>query len=427
MRVRQTALTLLMREEEGGFANLLLSDSVLARAGEDAGLLTALFYGTVERRLTLDYAIGTLAGREVSSLSPHTRAALRLGLYQIYFTRIPAHAAVSETVALGENAGERGLLNAVLRRATKEPLPLPPATRQARYLSVKYSFPLSTVRHFISLYGEETEALLSAFNRVSPLTVTVNTSRISRDALLALWREQGIEAEKTAYAARSLRLAESVSPEKLPGFDEGYFLVQDEASACAMEALGASSGDRVVDVCSAPGGKILSLITGIGGEGEFHAFDLHESKLSLIRDSAERLGVSLTVAACDATVGEPSLFGQADRVICDVPCSGLGVLGKKPDLRYRERSEALAPLGYEILLKSTEYLKTGGVLLYSTCTLSPDENEENVRRFLAARRDFFPVDFSFGSGLASKDGMLTLLPHKHGTDGFFMAKLKKIN
>ena len=126
MRVRQTALTLLMREEEGGFANLLLSDSVLARAGEDAGLLTALFYGTVERRLTLDYAIGTLAGREVSSLAPHTRAALRLGLYQIYFTRIPAHAAVSETVALGENAGERGLLNAVLRRATKEPLPLPP-------------------------------------------------------------------------------------------------------------------------------------------------------------------------------------------------------------------------------------------------------------------------------------------------------------
>lgn len=427
MNVRRTALSLLLAEEEGGFANLILSDSVLSRAGEEAGLLTALFYGTVERRLTLDYAIGTLAEREVTALSPHTRGLLRLGLYQIYFTRIPAHAAVSETVALGENAGERGLLNAVLRRAAKTPLPLPPEGRRARYLSVKHSFPLSTVRHFLSLYGEETEDLLSAFNRVAPLTVTVNTSRISCDGLLALWREQGITAEKTAYAARSLRLSESISPEKLPGFAEGYFLVQDEASALAVEALGAQRGDTVVDVCSAPGGKILSLATGIGGEGCFYAFDLHESKLSLIRASAARLGVDVAVSMCDATKGEPRLLGKADRVICDVPCSGLGVLGKKPDLRYRERSEGLASLGYEILQNSKKYLKTGGVLLYSTCTLSPDENEENVRRFLAAEPDFVPLAFSFSGGLESADGMLTLLPHKHGTDGFFMAKLKKIN
>ena len=259
------------------------------------------------------------------------------------------------------------------------------------------------------------------------LTVTVNTSRISCDGLLALWREQEITAEKTAYAARSLRLSESISPEKLPGFAEGYFLVQDEASALAVEALGAQRGDTVVDVCSAPGGKILSLATGIGGEGCFYAFDLHESKLSLIRASAARLGVDVAVSMCDATKGEPRLLGKADRVICDVPCSGLGVLGKKPDLRYRERSEGLASLGYEILQNSKKYLKTGGVLLYSTCTLSPDENEENVRRFLAAEPDFVPLAFSFSGGLESADGMLTLLPHKHGTDGFFMAKLKKIN
>ena len=427
MSVRHTALALLLAlEERGGFANLLLSDAVIDRAGEDAPLLTALFYGTVERRLTLDYAIGVLAARDTESLSPHTRNLLRLGLYQIYFMRIPPHAATDKTVSMGENKGERALVNAVLRRAAREPLPLPPEGREARHLSVKHSFPLSTVRHFLSLYGkEETEALLSAFNRVSPLTVTVNGAKTTREDYLSRLADANIDASPAPYARASVRLSASVSPEKLPGFSEGLFLVQDEASALAAEALGAVEGDLIVDVCSAPGGKILSAASQMGGKGSFYAFDLHESKLSLIKESALRLGIPVTVRACDATVGCEALFGKADRVICDVPCSGLGVLGKKPDLRYREKSDTLAPLGLEILNTSAKYLKSGGVLLYSTCTLSPDENEENVRRFLAAHSEFAPVDFSFAGNLQSTDGCLTLLPHKHGTDGFFMAKLKK--
>lgn len=427
MSVRRTALSLLTAfEERGGFANLLLSDAVLAHAGEDAPLLTALFYGTVERRLTLDYAMGVLSARDSESLSAHTRNLLRLGLYQIYFMKTPAHAATDQTVSLGESKGEKALVNAVLRRAAQTPLPLPPEARTARFLSVKHSFPLSTVRHFLSLYGkEETDALLSSYNEVAPLTVTVNCGRTTRDAYLAALLDAGIPAEKTAYAARSVRLALSLPPEKLPHFKDGFFLVQDEASAIAMEALGAKAGDVIVDVCSAPGGKILSAATSVKGEGTFYAFDIHESKLSLIRESAERLGVSLHVGVLDATVGDPTLFGKADRVICDVPCSGLGVLGKKPDLRYREKSDSLAPLGLEILNTSAKYVKTGGVLLYSTCTLAPDENEENVRRFLDTHEDFAPIDFSFAGGLESRDGMLTLLPHQHGTDGFFMAKLMK--
>ncbi len=427
MSVRRTVLSLLLAlEERGGFANLLLSDAVVARAGDDAPLLTALFYGTVERRLALDYAIGVLSSRDTESLSSHTRNLLRLGLYQIYFTRIPAHAATDKTVALGENKGERALVNAVLRRAAKEPMPLPPEGRVARHLSVKHSFPLSTVRHFLDMYGkEETEALLSAFNRVSPLTVTVNGAKATREEYLSILKNAKIDATPTEYARASVRLALSESPERLPGFAEGLFLVQDEASALAAEALDARAGDLIVDVCAAPGGKILSAAASIGGEGRFYAFDLHESKLSLVRESAARLGIPVTVSACDATVGCEALFGKADRVICDVPCSGLGVLGKKPDLRYRERSDALAPLGLEILNTSAKYLKAGGVLVYSTCTLSPDENEENVRRFLAENPSFSPLEFSFAGGLASKDGCLLLLPHKHGTDGFFMAKLKK--
>ncbi len=428
MNVRRTALSLLMEEEKGGFANLLLSNSVLSMAGSDAPLLTALFYGTVERRLSLDYAIGALSKRDPMGLSPHTRALLRLGLYQIYFMRIPHHAAIYETVALGENQGEKGLLNAVLRRGAQAPMPLPPEGRKARYLSVKYSFPLSTVRHFIDLYGVgEAEALFAAFDRVSPLTVTVNTKKATVDELLCRFRAAGFSAERTLYSQRCLRLAESVSPEKLPGFGEGHFLVQDEASALAVEALGAVAGERIIDVCSAPGGKILSAAASLGGMGEFFAFDLYESKLSLIRESAARLGLSLSVAPCDATVGEPSLFGTADGVICDVPCSGLGVLGKKPDLRYREKNDALASLGLAILKRSARYLKKGGAILYSTCTLCPSENEENVRAFLAEDPSFVFEDFSFRGGLSSENGMLTLLPHKHGTDGFFMAKLRKID
>lgn len=427
MTVRRTALTLLTAlEERGGFANLLLSDAVLAHVGKDAPLLTALFYGTVERRLTLDYAIGVLAKRDVESLSLHTRNLLRLGLYQIYFMNIPAHAATDKTVSLGENKGERSLVNAVLRHAASTPLPLPPKERTARHLSVKHSFPLSTVRLFLSLYGDaETEALLSAFNTVSPLTLTVNGAKTTRGDYLSLLRAEGFSAEATVYAKRSIRLSSSVSPEKLPHFADGYFLVQDEASSLAAEALGAERGDLIVDVCSAPGGKILSAASSIAGEGSFYAFDLHESKLSLIRDSAERLGISVKVAACDATRGDPSLFGMADKVICDVPCSGLGVLGKKPDLRYREKSEELAPLGLAILNTSANYVKTGGVLLYSTCTLVPEENEKNVEAFLDEHPDFVAEDFAFAGGLGSENGMLTLLPHRHATDGFFMAKLRK--
>ena len=425
--VRGEALSLLLlAEEKDGFANLLLSDSAIRRAGEEAPLLTALFYGTVERRLTLDYAIGVLGARDTDSLTPHTRNLLRLGLYQIYFMRTPAHAATDMTVALGSDRGEKALVNAIMRRAADTPMPLPPEGRTARYLSVKYSFPLPTVRTFLSLYGkEETEALFGAFNRVSPLTLTVNLGKKTRDELISSLADASFSAQRTRYAKRSVRLDTSVSPERLPGFFAGDFLVQDEASSLAAEALGAKEGDLIVDVCAAPGGKILSAATSVRGIGEFYAFDLHESKLSLIRDSAERLGVRVTVEACDATKGREALFGRADRVICDVPCSGLGVLGKKPDLRYRERSEALAPLGLSILRTSAGYVKEGGVLLYSTCTLLPEENEENVMLFLKENSDFVLEDFAFEGGLKSENGMLTLYPHKHGTDGFFMAKLVK--
>lgn len=427
MNPRAAAVRLLLSlDARGGFANLVLSDDVLKEAGKDAPFLTALFYGAVERRLTLDYAACALSARSETDLSPHTRALLHVGLYQLYFMRTPAHAAVSETVALAKSKGEAAFVNAVLRRAASTPLPLPPEGRRARYLSVKESFPLPTVRRFLDLYGEEeTAALLSAFNDSHPLSLTVNTARVSVEALGERFAEAGLRWERGRYSPLTVKVYDSPPPTALPGFDEGLFFVQDEASAIAALALSPSAKDRIIDVCAAPGGKSLAAAVLAEGKSESFAFDLHESKLSLIRESAARLGLSLCVSALDAREGDASFDGTADRVICDVPCSGLGVLGKKADLRYRPLDGSLAPLGYDILCRSARYLKKGGVLVYSTCTLLPEENEENVNRFLANHEGFVGEDFAVGD-VGSEKGCLTLLPHKHGTDGFFVARIKKI-
>ncbi len=429
MNVRQTALKLLLEmEERDGFANLLLSDRVLADAGENSGFLTALFYGTVERKITLDYLIGALSGRSPEAVSLRARCILRLGLYQLLYMKVAPHAAVSETVSLGKDKGEKGFINAVLREAErkKDALPMPPPDKKARFLSVKHSFPLSTVRRFLTLFGEDTEKILAAYNECAPLSLTARSKEV-RDTLLSRFAEDGIRAEKTPFAPFGIRVHTPISPTSLYGFEEGLFFVQDEASGIAMAALAPEKGDTVIDVCAAPGGKIFGAAFLAEREGKFYAFDLYESKLSLIESGAKRLGIPLTVSAKDATKSESALFGKADRVICDVPCSGLGVLGKKADLRYREVNENLAPLQYEILCASARYLSAGGTLLYSTCTLTKEENEDNVLRFLKEHPNFSAVDFSVGEEktLQSRGGMLTLLPHQHGTDGFFMAKLVK--
>ena len=237
----------------------------------------------------------------------------------------------------------------------------------------------------------------------------------------------GIKAEVNTVVSNSLRISSSVNPERLPGFSEGYFFVQDRASAIAATALGAEKGHRIVDACSAPGGKSFATAILSLDEGDIHSFDLHESKLSLIRSGLERLGLkSIKVSTCDALTPSEELLGTADRVICDAPCSGLGVLGKKPDLRYKDLSSVaeLPALQLDILIASAKYLKVGGEMIYSTCTLNPEENERVVENFISNNTGFELVPFKVGT-LSADGGMLTLLPHVHGTDGFFMAKITR--
>lgn len=432
--VRRLALSLLAEwESSDKYANLLLdSPRVRDLTGQDRHFLTALLYGTVERLCTLDGMIARLTHKSADKLAPNTRRLLRLGLYQLfYMDGVSDHAAVNETVSLASNRGERSFVNAVIRAATRtEDITVPPAREKgmAAHLSFAYGFPVPLVLHFLSEYGEEEcEELLSAFNKTAPLTLRVNTEKTDREALLSALAEEGIAASPTTYSPYGIRLAASADPTALYGFDEGVFFVQDEASQIATAAAGITRGARVIDTCAAPGGKSFGAAMAAGKDGRVLSLDLHESKLSLIMSSAARLGLAnIKVGAHDGRTPDPALLGSADVVLCDAPCSGLGVLGKKADLRHRaaQRSAQLPPLQKEILSAAATYVKAGGVLLYTTCTLSSAENEGVARAFLKENPAFVLEDFTVGA-LSSRGGMLTLLPHVHGTDGFFIAKFRK--
>jgi len=423
MTIRKIALDILNKcESAEQYSNIAL-DTALRRiscSDADRGLLTAIVYGVIERRLTLDHWVSVLSDRASEKIDPETRNLLRMGLYQLaYLDRIPDHAAVNETVSL---AGKRtrGFVNAILRaflRANKK-IELPDRTRAPiAYLSVAYSFAPSICAEFVRVFGaERTESLLSAFCHQPPLTLRVNTLRTSRDALLARLRADGIDAVETPESETGITLP-GTPVSALPGFSEGDFFVQDEASQLCVDALNARADMTVIDACACPGSKSFGAAIDMGNRGRVIACDLHANKLSLVRSGAERLGISiLETEARDARERNEAWVGQADRVLCDVPCSGFGVFAKKPELRYKDpaKSAALPDIQLAILENACRYVKVGGLLVYSTCTLLPRENGENVTRFLGGHAEFRLLRER------------TLYPDIDGTDGFYFAVLERI-
>lgn len=430
---RALALSLLLRcESDTLYSNLILDTAIRRNKLSDAdrGLLTALVYGTLEKRITLDYLIDALSDRPADQLDAEVRLCLHLGLYQLRFMdRIPAHAALNETVSLAPKRA-RGFVNALLRRYTREGehIAFPDKdTEPLRYLSVTYSFPVPLCERFVTIFGwVRAKRLLAAIDRTPPLTIRVNTCRTSVADLSARLTAAGADVSPALHAPCALRIGGG-NPTLLPGFETGDFFVQDEASQICVEAVDAKEGMTVLDICACPGSKTFGMAISMKNEGSLTAFDLHANKLSLIEKGALRLGLSnISVAARDGRSFDPSLENKADRVLCDVPCSGFGVLAKKPEIRYKDLSE-LSPLPdiqLAILENACRYVKSGGVLVYSTCTLFPEENEGNVVRFLSRHPEFSLCDFEVGD-LSSTGGMLTLTPDAHDTDGFFVAKFVK--
>ena len=458
---RALALSTLLSVEQGKYGNIAV-DTTLRRfdlSEPDRHLYTALVYGVTERKTTLEFRLSRFSSRPLAELDATVRTALCMGLYQlVYLDRVPDHAALDETVSLVPRKVS-GYVNAVLRsylrfeaalprladgsRPPRENRLLSPADWTARFpeltdppevMAVCCGVPVSLCETFAGALGyEKALSVLTAFGIKPPMTLRVNTLAGTSSALAEELSAVGLEPRPAYYAPHALRVPEGALT-ATEAFTEGRFFIQDEASQLCVAALDAHPGDVVADTCSCPGSKAFGIALSMENRGEVHAFDLHKSKLSLITSGAERLGISIiTAEERDARNPDPTLLGRCDRVLCDVPCSGLGVIAKKPEIRHKDLSESarLPAIQAAILEASAGYLKPGGVLVYSTCTILPSENGEVIRGFLASHPEFEPLDFAFPAGdpsvaaVVSEGGMVTLFPDDNRTDGFFIARLRK--
>jgi len=433
---RETAFQIIYKVlEEGEYSHLVIADALKLEADadkRDRAFVTRISEGTLEHLLTLDYVTDRVSKTPVKKMKPVIRTILRMSVYQLmYMDSVPDSAVCNEAVKLAKAKGFHGLsgfVNGVLRSvarmngAWKEESFYPDKKKHpVQYFCVRYSMPEWLCEYFLKEYGEEvTEKILEGSQRNPKTTIRCNQSRISAEELEQRLRGYGYEVEKGVYAKGARYLSGYDTLEKIPEFSEGLFQVQDESSMLVAELAGLKAGDLVLDVCSAPGGKALhaaNLLNELGG-GQVVARDVSRKKTALIEENAKRLSAdNISVQVFDATVLDERMVEKADVVIADLPCSGLGVLGKKPDIRYRIREEdlnSLVTLQRDILSTVWQYVKPGGTLMYSTCTLNKAENEENVMWFT----DSFPFV------LENEADMVTIFPDEL-FDGFFIAKLKR--
>ena len=438
MDAREVALlTLSACQRQGGWSDSILKKQ-LAQAGldrRDAALATRLAFGVVQNQLLLDFYLSAFSSIPLKRLENKVLQALRLGAYQMLFlTKIPHSAAVNRSVELTrahcKNPRAAGMVNAILRSLQRSlnSLPTIPQTDPVSYLSILYSTPEWLVKEFILTLGAgETAQLLAAQNSQPPLTVMVNTLRTTPQELADKLEGAGVGVRAHPWLEGCLELEGTGSVERLEAFEQGLFYVQDPASCLAVLAAAPKPGMRVLDCCAAPGGKTFAAALAMEGRGEILSCDLHPHKKKLIQAGADRLGLDLvTPMTADARAFRPEWEGAFHLVLVDAPCSGLGVIRKKPDIRFKDPEElrGLPAVQLAILSNAARYVRPGGTLLYSTCTLLPRENEQVVEGFLAGRMDFKVNSFTLPGPVGEVgEGMVTLWPHRQGTDGFFICRL----
>ncbi|MGD9763019.1 MAG: 16S rRNA (cytosine(967)-C(5))-methyltransferase RsmB [Candidatus Binatia bacterium] len=436
---RRLAWRVLTAVEAGAFADAALGVALheVTLAPRDRGLATQLVYGTLAWQGLLDHVLGQL-GRAPAALDPPVRTLLRLALFQlIKLDRVPDFAAVDTAVNLAKSlkgGAASGLVNALLRRFVREGkrLALPPADERAAHFAVAASHPRWLVDRWMQELGEsDAIALLQANNQAAPTVLHVNRRRKDRPAVLAALARAGVGARPTAYAPDGIVLTTAAEPTRLPGWAEGWFSVQGEASQLVVEMLGLSAGARVLDTCAAPGGKALAAAATAGVGGRVVALDRHRGGLERLRAEANRMGCALAIAQADST--NLPVRGDFDAVLVDAPCSGLGTLRQHPEIRWRRRPEGsadLARLQAGLLAAAAEQVGPQGVLLYATCTIAFAENDQVVDAFLDAHpefahddpRPFLPPP---AHELIDRGGALRTFPHRHGLDGFFAVRLKR--
>ena len=432
---RQAALEVVRRCRKDGAWSAQAMDAVIRKYTldrRDAALASRLALGVLQNGAYLDHYLDLYCGR---SLERDLRDLLRLGACQLLLLeRIPAHAAVGETVELCRKNGyvrAAGLCNAVLRKlaAARDSLPEIPGRGSAAYLHLRFSHPLWLAERLLKEHDYAfVEAFFAKNNEPAPLCLQVNTLKVSSaDYCRALERAE-IPYEKEGAPEGCLTLSGG-SVTSLPGYEEGLFYVQDRAARSAVEIAAPEQGMRVLDACAAPGGKSFAAALRMKDRGTVLSRDLQPKKCGRILDGAKRLGITgISTQAADARVFEPEYENAFDLVLADVPCSGLGVIGKRPEIREKSEQEiaGLPPVQAAILENVSRYVKPGGVLLYSTCTVLDAENGAQIRAFLERHPEFAAADFALGR-IKSENGCYTFWPHIDGTDGFFVCKLRKMN
>lgn len=417
---RSVALEAIRRVTDEGAYSTIVIPGALRRSRLDArdrAFATELAFGTIRHLLTIDWALDRVASRPVARMSPSARTVLRLGAYQALFTDVAPHAAVGETVGLAGDR-ERGFVNAVLRRLTAEPTAWPDGAADADVAVRTGLAPWAVTELRKLLPADEVEPAAAAFASPASLCLRANPAAIEPASLERALRDAGHDPRPAPLDPTCL-LLDGGDPARLPGFEEGWFAVQDQASAFVVRALDPKPGDRVLDACAAPGGKTTYAAALVGDDGLVVGADLHAGRVGLIRRNAARLGLHPLVLAQDATA--PALQGSFDRILVDAPCSGLGSARRRPELLWRDRKRDLSTLArtqVAIVSALAGLLAPGGRLVYSVCTFPRAETDAAADAIGRHRPDLVPVATDGPDGPSER---LRLWPHRHGSDGMFIA------
>lgn len=434
-------MTLSDIDEKKSFSNIKLNEYFKENNlnSVDRGFATEIVYGTLRLKLRIDYILQKFLKQDINKLKPWTKNCLRIAVYQILFMdKVPSYAAVNQSVEIVKMKDKRAssFVNAVLRNVlrSKETLLDVNTKDKVKKLSIEFSHPEWFVRKMLKLYDEEFVVELLKINNTPPnMTVRVNQLKTSTEDITKVLEEDGVEVTK-GRLNETLHLKNFHSIEKSKPFMDGLFTIQDESSMLCVRCLDPRSGEKVLDLCSAPGGKTTHIAEIMKNQGEIIAFDIYNHKLKLISDNAKRLGIDIIKPMInDATQIKEEYIGYADRVLVDAPCSGLGLMRKKPEIRWNvddKDIKELSKIQLKILSNASKYVKVGGVMVYSTCTITKEENEEILNKFLSDNPNFNLVSISdyFTEDLfeeSMEKGYIKLFPNKSNTDGFFISKLMR--
>lgn len=433
--------TLIDIERNKKLSHIAIGETLMRHQFEkksDRAFYTRLCEGVTERKIYLDYILDTYSKTPMRKCKPLIRSLLRMGAYQILFMDVRDAAACSEAVSLAKKRGFgrlSGFVNGVLRTVVreKENLPVPDKKDFTHYLSITYSVPEWLSQLMIKQYGTDAESIFASFLEARPLTIRTNLSVITPEELEAELKEEGVEVQKGSYLPYAFTISHLNYLGKLSAFRKGMFAVQDESSQLAVEVADMKEGDFVLDVCAAPGGKTFHAADRLHGTGRVLSRDLTEYKTDLIEENKERMHYdNVEVQQWDALTEDESLLESVDVLLADLPCSGLGIMGRKNDIKYQmtgEQLEELAALQRKILSVVWKYVKPGGQMIFSTCTLNQGENVENVRWIeentamrLVSIEEYLPQPLKDRTG---SQGYLQLVPGKDTCDGFFISKFKR--